>query len=263
MPKIENLPDLLNLQPGEVVSIVGAGGKTTTLFRLAADLAARGRRVVTSKTTMIAKPTLRQSPHLLVCGTLDEALDRLPAELADHPSLSLVASYRREDLLQGVALDWVTPLRDLPAVDHLLIEADGARRRLVKAPGDHEPVLPAETTVLLAVACLDVLDRPLDGALAHRPERIAELICREIGDPIAPVDLALLLTHDQGGRKHLPPGARFYVVLTRLDDANRDRAERVAAWIEATGRADGVIFSTRATDPAAIRYQAWDPLGPV
>ncbi len=256
------LADLLTLRPRDVVAIVGAGGKTTTMFRLAADLAAQGRRVVTSKTTMIAKPTLRLSPHLLVCPTLAEALAALPGELERHPSLSLVAGYLRDDLLQGLALDWVGPLRDLPAVDHLLIEADGARRRLVKAPGEHEPVLPPEARVVLAVACLDVVNRPLDEAIAHRPERIAALTGRSLGEPMRPEDLARLLTHPEGGRKAVPPAARFYPVLTRLDESNRALAEEVAARIAATGAADGVILSTRSTDPTAIRYRAWADSGP-
>ena len=256
-PRSGALPDLLSLEPREVVAIVGAGGKTTTMFRLAADLVARGRRVVTSKTTFIAKPTLRQTPYLLVCPTLNEALARLPSELARHPHLSLVAGYLREDLLQGLALDWVAPLRDLPAVDQLVIEADGARRRLVKAPGDHEPVLPAEARVVLAVASLDVLGRPLDEAIAHRPERIATLTGRAIGDPIRPEDLARLLTHQAGGRKLVPPGARFYPVLTRLDEANRAVADEVAARLSQTETASQVILSTRATNPERIVYQLW------
>ncbi|HEX2172973.1 MAG TPA: hypothetical protein VHL09_11075, partial [Dehalococcoidia bacterium] len=84
----------------------------------------------------------------------------------------------------------------------------------------------------------------------------AALTGREIGDPIGPVDLARLLTHDEGGRKRVPPGARFYPVLTRLDEGNREAARRVGEWIEALGGADGVIFSTRSTEPAAIRYLA-------
>ena len=255
-PRSGELPDLLGLRLREVVAIVGAGGKTTTMFRLAADLVARGRRVVTSKTTFIAKPTLRQTPHLLVCPSLPEALAQLPGELAHHPHLSLVTGYLREDLLQGLALDWVGPLRDLEEIDHLLIEADGARRRLVKAPGDHEPVLPPEAEVVLAVACLDVLGRPLDEGIAHRPERIAALTGRALGDPIRPKDLARLLTHEAGGRKLVPPDARFYPVLTRLDETNQAVTEEVAALILATGTAHGVILSSRATDPALITYWA-------
>lgn len=219
------------------------------MFRLAEDLVARGRRVVTSKSTHIAKPTLRQTPHLLVCGTLAEALDALPAALAEHPQLSLVAGFLRDDLLIGLTPDWVAPIRDLPAVDHLIIEADGARHRLVKAPGEHEPVLPPEANVVLAVACLDVIGRPLDDRIAHRPERIAALTGRSLGMPLEPADLVRLLTHPEGGRKCVPSGARFFPLLTRLDDATREAAAMIAAGIHATSQATGVLLSTRGNRP--------------
>lgn len=248
-PTGASLVDLLALRPREVVAIVGAGGKTTTMFRLADDLVARGRRVVTTKSTHIAKPTLRQTPHLLVCETLAEALSVLPAALEAHPQLSLVAGYLREDLLAGLRPDWVAPLRDLPAVDHLVIEADGARRRLVKAPGEHEPVLPPEANVVLAVACLDVVGRPLDDRTAHRPERIAALTGRLLGVSLEPADLVRLLTHPDGGRKQVPPNARFFPVLTRYDTATRAAAAAIAAGIRASGQATGVLLSTRGSHP--------------
>ena len=41
----------LRLHATETIAFVGAGGKTTLMFRLAAELAARGSTVVTTTTT--------------------------------------------------------------------------------------------------------------------------------------------------------------------------------------------------------------------
>ena len=47
-----------------VVSFVGAGGKSTAMFRLAAELAARGQRVITTTTTRIAADQIKHpTPH--------------------------------------------------------------------------------------------------------------------------------------------------------------------------------------------------------
>ena len=43
----------LRIRPTEVVVLVGGGGKTTLMFRLADELVASGSRVVTTMTTRI------------------------------------------------------------------------------------------------------------------------------------------------------------------------------------------------------------------
>ena len=49
--------------PGDIVAIVGAGGKTTTMFALASALAERGLRVVTTKSTTIHRPSMARAPQ--------------------------------------------------------------------------------------------------------------------------------------------------------------------------------------------------------
>ena len=47
------LSDIITIPPGSLISLVGAGGKTTTMYTLASELAAQGKRVVTTTTTNI------------------------------------------------------------------------------------------------------------------------------------------------------------------------------------------------------------------
>ena len=54
-------------------------------------------------------------------------------------------------------------------------EADGAAGRFLKAPADHEPVIPAGTTVVVVVAGLKAVGGRI-ADVAHRPERVASLL---------------------------------------------------------------------------------------
>ena len=65
------LSHALRIHPKEVVVLVGGGGKTTLMFRLADELAASGRRVVTTMTTRIFVGQMDRAPARLV--TEDEA----------------------------------------------------------------------------------------------------------------------------------------------------------------------------------------------
>lgn len=55
------LKEALGFERGEMISLIGAGGKTTTMFRLAQELRDEGRKVLVTTTTKIFKPN---KPHV-------------------------------------------------------------------------------------------------------------------------------------------------------------------------------------------------------
>ncbi|MGE5258702.1 MAG: hypothetical protein ACM3KE_18665, partial [Hyphomicrobiales bacterium] len=70
------LRDALLLENGGVVSLVGAGGKTSLMFRLARELSRSGEKVLTTTTTRIFAPTAEQSAACVLAGTADEIVKR-------------------------------------------------------------------------------------------------------------------------------------------------------------------------------------------
>jgi len=74
------LTDSLGLQEREVISLVGAGGKTTLMFRLARELLLAGRKVVTTTTTKILEPTPEETPCLIV----DQDEDKVKTFVRTH-----------------------------------------------------------------------------------------------------------------------------------------------------------------------------------
>jgi len=60
------LSDLIDIPPGSLISLVGAGGKTTTMYTLASELAGKGMRVVTTTTTNIYFPGQGETDTLIV-----------------------------------------------------------------------------------------------------------------------------------------------------------------------------------------------------
>ena len=53
-----SLKQAFNISPKEVISLVGAGGKTTLMFALARELASDKGCVITTTTTKILEPKL-------------------------------------------------------------------------------------------------------------------------------------------------------------------------------------------------------------
>ena len=204
----EGLWSALELDPARerAVTLVGGGGKTSLLFALAWQAAREGRRVAVTTTTHI-----HAHPGLPLAGDPEE----LAAYLKRYPVVTYGVHWRSGKLAPAGGLEDCLELADV-----VLIEGDGARGLPLKAPESHEPVIPAWTAAVAAVAGLDALGRPIVET-CHRPARVAALLDKSPEMPVGEEDVALLLSHPCGGRKAVPEGAKLRCVLNKADDAGR------------------------------------------
>ncbi|MFC7156205.1 selenium cofactor biosynthesis protein YqeC [Halomarina halobia] len=202
-----------------LVPVVGAGGKKTALYTLANRL---DRAVVTATVRI----PLFDEHVARVVVTDDPAAAAESAGPDDWP-LGVVPE-REGDRYLGYDPDDVGALAgsDLDAV---LVKADGARMREFKAPGEDEPRLPDGTDAVLAIASVQVVGRPLTAEYVHRPERVAALTGREVGDTVRAEDVATVLAHPEGGFENVPDGATVIPVLNKVDDEDWERTARTVA----------------------------------
>lgn len=209
------LSEALRLRPGDIVAIVGGGGKTTAMFRLAQEIVQAGGRVITTTTTRIFAAQVALAPaHLRE----PEATPERVAAMLDafhHVLITGIAEAESGKAL-GVSVDFVRVLQaHRPSA--ILIEADGSRMRPFKAPAEHEPVIPLETTLVVPVVGADVLGQPLTAKHVHRPELVSALSETRLGTRVTPAAIARVITHPQGGLKGIPPGARVVPLINKLD----------------------------------------------
>ncbi|WP_247000961.1 selenium cofactor biosynthesis protein YqeC [Halosolutus gelatinilyticus] len=195
--------------------VVGAGGKKSALYELADRL---DRAVLTATVRIpifdrrVATVRVTDDP----VGVL--SADRTDAERDREWPLGLVADRDGDDRYVGYDPAVVDEIAAAGAADHVLVKADGARTRLLKAPGDHEPQLPATADAVLAIASVHAVGEPLDERAVHRPERVAAVTGRSPGESIEPADVATLLTSPEAGLKGVPDGATYVPVLNMVDD---------------------------------------------
>lgn len=210
---------------GDVVALVGAGGKTTLLYRLAGEARRAGLRVLATTTThMGTLPEAVTGPVFVEAeGDPQPGID---GALVQRGQATLLGRRVREDKLEGVAPERVDALAG--RADLVLVEADGARGRSLKVPAPHEPVVPRSTTLLLAVAALDVLGEPLEERWVHRLELVGEACGKARGERLGPEDVERALCAAGGYPARVPPGARGAVFLNKVHAAE---TWAVAEWL--------------------------------
>ena len=210
------LADALQIRDDEVVALVGGGGKTTAMFRLAREIVGKGGRAITTTTTRIFGTQIALSPvHILAT---DATRERVAAALATHGQVLVIgATEPGTGKAEGVSLDLFQRLRAWSPHTCIVNEADGSRMRPFKAPAAYEPVIPVETTLVIPVVGADVLGQPLDADHVHRAELVSALSGAPLGTPLTPQIVACVLAHREGGRKNVPTGARVVVLVNKVD----------------------------------------------
>jgi len=195
-------------------AIVGSGGKTTAMFQLARDF---GSRVILTTTTHLAQDQLMQADRHIALEDLAD-LPSIEKDLAGDILLftgseieaNRVKGPGQEILVQLAALAerWDCPL---------LVEADGARQLPIKAPADHEPLIPDFVDTIIVVAGLSGLGKPLNEKWVHRPEIFSDLVGIPLGSEVTSQHLAAALTSSRGGLKNIPDTARKLLLINQLD----------------------------------------------
>ncbi len=216
----------------QCVAFTGAGGKTSMLAVLAASLAGEGQPVVVAATTHIWPPNRPElsplrgdGPFFCQGRALPDLADELHALFRVRPGRVLIVGRDLDAAtgkMRGLAPRELCALRALlddaasdalpPPV--LLVEADGAARRPLKAHAQHEPAIPPCADAAIAVMGLDALDRPLAEAV-HRPELAAALLGGDTARLVTPDVAATLLLHPGGPFRHAP--ARRALMLNKSD----------------------------------------------
>lgn len=218
---MQPIDKILFREPRGVLSLTGGGGKTSIMFHLARLLARSGKRVLTTTTTKILVPEREQSETLLVNTEPDRILLQASDSLRTINHITAAAHNLDNGKLHGFPPEAIGIFRESGLFDWILVEADGAARRPLKAPAEHEPVIPPDTSVLVAVAGLEVIGSPLSEELVFRSECAGTLMNLSAGEIITELALSLLLAHPLGSFKGAPPPARRFIFLNKADTAIR------------------------------------------
>ncbi|HVP21457.1 MAG TPA: selenium cofactor biosynthesis protein YqeC [Anaerolineaceae bacterium] len=210
------LADAFQVKGRFEAALVGAGGKTTAMFRLAQQL--EGKVFLTTTTHLGLDQVALADQHFVVRNPLElEAILPGPAGktiLFSGPATDdgRVSSLNPETLNR---LHEFSKEKNI----HLLIEADGSRGLPLKAPADHEPAIPSWIERVIVVVGMKGLDQPLGPDWVHRAERFGAIAGILAGAAITSDAISKVLVDSEGGLKNIPFNAERIVLLNQADTA--------------------------------------------
>ncbi len=236
------LYEAFEIARGDMVSFTGAGGKTSALVRLGEELSDSGWRVLATTTTRIGEEQLAFFPHSMPWDAGSEAISYA---LNEYRFVFLYETVSKGKVY-GPEADWLSHLLDLVDSDVLLVEADGSRGRPFKALYKHEPVIPPETSLVIPVASLSVLGKPLDSEHVYNPQAMIDRFGYHSGSRVKSAWVADVLRDNELGLRGVPDKARVIALLNQTPEHGylRGRARLIARLILHSPRVCGVALGT-------------------
>jgi molybdenum cofactor cytidylyltransferase len=201
---------------------VGAGGKTTAIFRVARELLTTLNNKEPNDTILVTTTTHFGDWQPALADYYFKVISRsdvLNLEKNLPRGIILLTGEKNNNRLGGLTAELLDNVHRL-AEDHhlpLLIEADGSHLHPLKAPAEHEPVIPQFAEHVIVVAGLIGLGKPLTNKWVHRPEKFSELSGLRIGEEITSEALVKVLLDSNGGLKNIPTNARRTLLLNQAD----------------------------------------------
>jgi len=210
-----NLSEAFQIERGSVVAVVGAGGKTTLLLRLADELRSEGFSVAVTTTTKMGAAERIRASRTILADRLDDLLEGM-ANAFEAGCVPFLFSGFVGGKSAGLPPETVDRLRG--AADVLLVEADGSRRCPLKFPRSFEPVVPESTNRLVVVLGAGGLGKIADEKTFFNLEGAGKIL--EAGSAITPLAVASALHDPRGYLGHCRPDRRTCVFVNQADAAS-------------------------------------------
>lgn len=181
---------LLGLNKGTILSLVGAGGKTASMYILAEELAKNAKVLVTT-TTKIYLPDKNRYDYLAIGIKELKRIKNYP----NHGVYIFGDNVNEEKKIIGLKKDFNEQLHYF---DYILIEADGSKQKPVKGWSGFEPVISKDTTITVGVVGIDAFGLKINESNVHRVKEFMSITNTREDDLITIDHLVSLISNEKG-----------------------------------------------------------------
>lgn len=200
----KTIGEFLSVKNKDIISVAGAGGKTTTINLLAKELVDKQQKILVTTTTKMFKTK----------------------EMVIVPSIKLIREKLIKENLVITGKDFGTKItawdneflaKIIPLADITLIEADGAKRLPFKMPKEHEPVYITESNKIAYIIGISALNQPLKNLC--RAELLIKFLQKDGEEKLTKDDIIKVILSEYGAKKNTNQ-REFYLIINQVDTLN-------------------------------------------
>lgn len=210
------LRDALGVTRGEMISFIGAGGKTTTMFRLAKELRDQGWKILIATTTQMVTPRKPHIDRLFLVEELQLLVD-VCVDIAGPAVIGAGCGVNQEGKLLAMPATWLDRLNKDAAFDAILVQSDGAASSLLKIPIDGEPLIPQSSQTTVWIVAVKVLGKPFSEEWVNHSAQARDLLGLPADANVSEDTLDRLIDHPNGCLKGIPATSRKIAVINQAD----------------------------------------------
>jgi len=183
------LKEVLDVKLGDVVTIVGAGGKTTLMFTLGEELR-KDNRVLITTTTKIYMPETKQFDFI------EFNSKEFNEKIKENGIYIYGESVDSQNKIKGLNLKLLE--KQLHKFDYVLVEGDGSKKKPIKGWREDEPVVNSDTTKTVGVLSIEVVGEEINEENIHRVDRFLDITNSNLGEVIDLEIITSLVFHEKG-----------------------------------------------------------------
>jgi probable selenium-dependent hydroxylase accessory protein YqeC len=217
----------IEINKKNIISFVGGGGKTSSIYKLGEELKELGKKVIITTTTRMFMPEsntvitgkkediikLLNDKNMITVGLLcDEKNEKFDYnKLKDGSSLESCEEHIPRKI-SGVSKEIAESFIEI--ADFVLVEADGAKGLSLKVPAEHEPVILTKSNLVIGVCGIDAVGKKIK-EICHRSNLVSRFLNTDEEHIINAWDVAKILASTKGQRKDVR--CPYKVIINKAD----------------------------------------------
>jgi molybdenum cofactor cytidylyltransferase len=214
----------LRLSDSPKLALIGAGGKTTAMFRLAVEILEHRHKTNQIPTVILYSP-FRLLPINARLADLhlkaEEESDIPPLYRKPPPGIialtEITNNHNQTKLKKSSIIDKIYALVEKYQLPFFL-ELDTSNQRTVKALLEYEENIPSWVDLTIIMAGLQAIGKPIDTKWVYKPDIVAELCKQPVGSIITENTLAKMLNHPKDNPTHFTGQPRRICLLNQADN---------------------------------------------
>lgn len=241
----------LGIKPGDIITVIGAGGKTSTIIAVVQELISR--RLLITTTTHFTEFT--QFSHQEVIGSdVVQLINKINDIWQQRPKQKVVVGRKRINhnlelanyKLKGIPPSWIDKFKSTFSDLNILVEGDGSAGRPIKTPASYEPVVPTKTDLLIPILGMSVLGAEINAQHCHRLKQVTGLTDKSIIDEEL---IVKILTSVKAYGYYQKQVKDYIPILNQVSKNKLAQVRKIAAKLVKEGIPKVIITNTLNNNP--------------